>query len=125
MSMCTEPSIELEDDSFYSELRKQILLLTEDDEEDFLETKNRNSGNVMRQGSNGTIMAGFPANYFNWWEKDNSGSIPTWLSNLWRNSSNGTGVFIPHIVKSRRKQKSGRTNMERGRKCKPVENKKL
>ncbi|KAK9277398.1 hypothetical protein L1049_006941 [Liquidambar formosana] len=96
---------EEDDDVFYAELRRQILLLTADDNEDFAKPRIQKSRNVIKQGSN-TSTASFPAHYFNWWEKENCGSTPAWLSHLWRNS-NGTGVFIPHIVKSRRKPKPG------------------
>ncbi|CAN4121887.1 unnamed protein product [Withania somnifera] len=51
--------------------------------------------------------------------------VPKWLSDLWRKGTgdevfNGTGVFIPHIVKTRRRNKSRRKNNERGKAYKPV-----
>ncbi|KAK9276366.1 hypothetical protein L1049_005899 [Liquidambar formosana] len=120
MDMHTDSSLEFEDDDvFYTDLQRQVLLLTADDDEEFLEKKTDNSRNAIKQGYKRS-MAGFPTNYSNWEMNENSGLPPAWLSNLWRNS-NGTGVFIPHIVKSRRKQKTGRMNTAGGRKYKQME----
>ncbi|KAJ4710552.1 hypothetical protein OWV82_016723 [Melia azedarach] len=108
-----------EEDVFYAELRAQILLLTADDDEDedFVERKRSNSSNLnatkssSMHGLTSLSSALQPGSYFNWWEFENTNSVPTWLVNLWRNG-NGTGVFIPHIVKSRR-YKPGRTRNQR------------
>ncbi|KAH7840151.1 hypothetical protein Vadar_013266 [Vaccinium darrowii] len=110
MEMITDPSIEA-DDVFYAELRQQILLLTlEDDEKnaEFPETKHSEPRRGAEQGSGSGSSAGqFPGSYFGWSGiNENSNAVPTWLLNLWR-YRNGTGVFIPHIAKSRRRPKSG------------------
>ncbi|KAL5826079.1 hypothetical protein ACOSQ4_017876 [Xanthoceras sorbifolium] len=114
-----------EDDVFYAELRRQILLLTADEDEDHedlllhrtrpnsVNATERNSINLMSSSS--TMQQPGTGSYFNWWGSSKSYSVPAWLVNLWRNgngSGNGTGVFIPHIVKTRR-HKAGRTKDER------------
>lgn len=104
-----------EDDVFYAELRRQILLLTTDedgDEDHFLERKHSSSISAGKRGSSHGLTsfssALQPGSYFNWCESENnSNTAPTWLVNLWR-YGNGTGVFIPHIVKSRRHNKPGK-----------------
>ncbi|KDP47133.1 hypothetical protein JCGZ_22129 [Jatropha curcas] len=108
---------EEEGDAFYNELRRQILVLTEDDDdndEDFLENKHGTSKSDSRQISLKrsinfeTQLLG--SCYSSCWESDGGSSVPPWLVNLWRNGNGGTGVFIPHIVKSRRRHKSGKKN---------------
>ncbi|KAK4850671.1 hypothetical protein QYF36_008849 [Acer negundo] len=106
----------IEDDVFYAELRRQILLLTADEDEDrldFVRRKHPNSIDAKERNSN-TLMSLSttlqPGSYFNWWGNPKSDSVPTWLVNLWRNGNrngNGTGVFIPHIVKTRRHKLAG------------------
>lgn len=86
-----------EDDVLYMELRRQILLLTADQDD--------NENNLVHKRHSNSISTLKPGSYFNWWASTNSDSVPTWLVNLWRNGSgNGTGVFIPHIVRSRRQR---------------------
>ncbi|XVF86039.1 hypothetical protein PTKIN_Ptkin17bG0168700 [Pterospermum kingtungense] len=110
MDMNMNPSSEYEeidevkDDVFYAEIRRQILLLTADDDEDYQETSkprsNRAVGNISSSLQYGS--------YFNPWESENTNSVPTWLANLWRKGNgSGTGVFIPHINKSRRRLRPG------------------
>ncbi|THG13909.1 hypothetical protein TEA_016064 [Camellia sinensis var. sinensis] len=56
-----------------------------------------------------------PGSYFSWLENEGTNAVPpTWLVNLWR-TGNGTGVFIPHIVKSRRRHKNRGRNNDKGR----------
>ncbi|XWS34015.1 hypothetical protein CRYUN_Cryun21dG0003100 [Craigia yunnanensis] len=114
-NMNIDPSYEYEgideDDTFYAEIRRQILLLTTDDDEDYQETKILHSVRASKLGSNravGNISSSSQyGSYFSLWESENTNSVPTWLANLWRNG-NGTGVFIPHINKSRRRHRPGR-----------------
>ncbi|KAB1211508.1 hypothetical protein CJ030_MR6G013250 [Morella rubra] len=114
-------------DVIYAEIRRQILLLTADEGEDVHKAKRQNTfgGAAGKRSSNGITACGYypailqPGSYFNWWENENSSSVPAWLANLWKNS-NGTGVFIPQIVGSRRCYKPGRMNR---RIYKPVESK--
>nr|GLL35389.1 uncharacterized protein LOC109163026 [Ipomoea trifida]GMD33999.1 uncharacterized protein LOC109163026 [Ipomoea batatas] len=62
---------------------------------------------------------------FNWTGVKDGSRVPQWMVELWRKENrdggfSGTGVFIPHIVKSRRRHKPRRKNNERGRVYKPV-----
>lgn len=101
-----------DDDVFYAELRRQILLLTLDEDEDFLDNKHRNCSTVRKQRSNNSASLSSAlqhGSYFGWSEFEKNNSVPTWLVNIWRygngnntNINNGTGVFIPRIVQSRR-----------------------
>ncbi|XP_021299706.1 uncharacterized protein LOC110428252 isoform X1 [Herrania umbratica] len=97
-----------EDDVFYADIRRRILLLTADDDEDCQETKSFHPVCYGKPGSNravGNLSSSLQyGGYFSSWESENTDSVPTWLANLWRNA-NGTGVFIPHIVKSRRRHR--------------------
>ncbi|KAK6242834.1 hypothetical protein SCA6_008223 [Theobroma cacao] len=109
MNRNVEPGYEYEgideDDVFYADIRRRILLLTADDDEDCQETKSFHPVCNGKPGSNravGNLSSSLQyGGYFSSWESENTDSVPTWLANLWRNG-NGTGVFIPHIVKSRR-----------------------
>jgi hypothetical protein len=97
------------DDDPYAEIRRQILLLTADDDED-LPVNSPKSISAAKRSSNSfkaSSVTGLQHGvYFNWWEDENTNSVPAWLANLWRNG-NGTGVFIPQVVKSRRIYKPG------------------
>ncbi|KAJ6905860.1 hypothetical protein NC652_023575 [Populus alba x Populus x berolinensis] len=99
-----------EDDVFYAEIRKQVLLLTED--EDFLQTRHLNSTSANKQRlkrlTTTVTIAAQPGSYFSCWESENSSSVPKWLGSLWRNDNGGTGVFIPRLVNPRTRQRSGK-----------------
>lgn len=111
----------MDDDKFYAEIRKQVLLLTEDDDHEdevFLQTTHPISSTLadkrsLKRLATSTVPIATQAGgiYFSsCWESENNGgcSVPAWLGKLWRNDNGGgTGVFIPHIVKSRRRQRSG------------------
>ncbi|KAG6407823.1 hypothetical protein SASPL_130822 [Salvia splendens] len=112
-----EPFQEEEDDVFYCELRRQVLQLTaEDDDGDVCEAK---AMKVRKQGP--YVGALQPVCYQGWpGIKEGCGSAaPAWIVNLWR-SGNGTGVFIPQGVQSRRTNRSRRKN-GRGKGHKRVE----
>ncbi|KAI6677012.1 hypothetical protein NL676_037808 [Syzygium grande] len=99
-----------DDDVYYAELERQILELTAEEDEDggFLKTKHR--GNVAR-AYNDAMKANSLAcpkglGHFNSWEKKSiNSSVPDCISSSWQ-KSNGTGVFIPNIVKSRTRHAS-------------------
>ncbi|CAL5210080.1 unnamed protein product [Lathyrus oleraceus] len=105
-----EMNSEYEDDVFYVEIKRQILLLTSEENEDFVETR---SVNVTNDGSNYSIGNSLttPTRKFYLWETE---SPPIWLVNLWRNGK-GTGVFIPQ-VSCKENHKSERMNNRRRRK---------
>ncbi|KAF3431821.1 hypothetical protein FNV43_RR26557 [Rhamnella rubrinervis] len=114
-----------EDDIFYAEIRRQILLLTADDEEEGLPESRNGSPNSWSSACKGVRGGCYPSGNFNGWDSERRGlSMPIWVSNLWRNG-NGTGVFIPKINNSRRNHRLRRNmNHERMTKIyKPVENK--
>jgi hypothetical protein len=99
-----EPSVffeaENEDDTFYAEIKRQILLLTSEENEDLVETKSFDNTHVTNGGSD-RLVCGFngsitPTRKFDLWETGSSSSPPVWLVNLWKNGK-GTGVFIPQV----------------------------
>jgi len=116
--MNSDPSVmseaEYEDDTFYAEIRRQILLLTSEDNEDFdlLQTRSFNSINVTDGGSARSVFrfscASPPPSNFCLWERHGSGSPPLWLVNLWKGGK-GTGVFIPQVA-SRKIHRPGRVS---------------
>nr|XP_027096824.1 uncharacterized protein LOC113716628 [Coffea arabica] len=111
-----------EDDLFYAELRRQVLVLTAEDDEDCQENRHPNTGKLSHQNLNFSHVSKLqPGCYYNWLGNDETESAPTWLFNLWK-PGNGTGVFIPQIIKSRRRYRPRKKNNERGRKYKPVAN---
>lgn len=108
--MGTDPNLEFEgveySDVYYAELKKQILLLTADDDEEVDVTNHSRLVDIQRKQDSNSLTNSFPTtlqpgSYFNWWERQKTDSVPPWLENLWRNA-NVNGVFIPQIVKSRR-----------------------
>ncbi|KAK2635843.1 hypothetical protein Ddye_030635 [Dipteronia dyeriana] len=102
-----------EDDVLYAELRRQILLLTADNDEDCEDFVRKKRPNSIERNSNTSMSLSTtlqPGSYFNWWGNPKSDCVPTWLVNLWRNGNgngNGTGVFIPRIVNTRRHKLAG------------------
>ncbi|KAI3731622.1 hypothetical protein L1987_62811 [Smallanthus sonchifolius] len=90
-------------DSFYHELERRILTLIDDEDEGCVGStiaKRATSVCVDRQRS---ILEQQTENYFCWKHIDNNtSSVPVWLVNMWRNTSSGTGVFIPRVVDTRR-----------------------
>ncbi|KAL3824072.1 hypothetical protein ACJIZ3_020101 [Penstemon smallii] len=119
---------ENEDDVYYSELKRQVLQLTEEDEENdecLYENKNPNMAvEARKRGPNkNPCSVRQPRFYYNWpgpGPKEDC-AAPAWILNLWRTGNNGTGVFIPQLVQSRRKNKPRRKMNERGRIYKRVE----
>ncbi|XP_051122125.1 uncharacterized protein LOC127245335 [Andrographis paniculata] len=104
-----------EDDVFYLELRKQVLQLTEelDDEDDggFIESISETSMKAQKQVPEPDGSRGFYG--WSWPSHTQKGAPPPWTSNLWRignanGNGNGTGVFIPQTAKPRRRCRSSR-----------------
>jgi len=95
---------QFDDDTFYTEIRRQILQLTSEDE-DLLVEKPFNKASVG--GSTRLPYNNTPplANHFCSWEAQSSGS-PDLHVNLWK-SGRGTGVFIPQVVTGRKYQRPG------------------
>lgn len=94
-----------EDDHFYAELRKQILLLTTEEDEELQQNKLKISAKSLHQRFNKSHASALQVQngcYYNWSGDEETKSVPTWLFNLWKSGNgNGTGVFIPQISKSR------------------------
>lgn len=95
-----------DDDSFYEELKRQILQLTADDEnarEDHAIVDHRRRISVSRKRISSDNMG----SYFDWTynEKTSSNTVPASIQNLWRNCNVGTGVFIPDVVMPRRRNR--------------------
>ncbi|XP_057736420.1 uncharacterized protein LOC130951728 [Arachis stenosperma] len=128
---------ENDDDSFYAEIRRQILLLTSEENEDVIEKtsckinnhgagdSNRSVYGVGRAAASLSFNSGFGS--LCCWESDAAGRLPApappvWLVNLWKHGK-GTGVFIPQVPCSKNKR-SGRMNNGRRRIYRPVVNNK-
>ncbi|MBA0729141.1 hypothetical protein Golax_000044, partial [Gossypium laxum] len=90
-----------EDDVFFAEIQRQILLLTADDDDPQAAGAGVNNPGSRRKAVENLSSSFHHGWYFSWPETD---SVPTWLANLWR-TGNGTGVFIPHITKSTRRHR--------------------
>lgn len=87
--------VDMDDNAFYQELTRQILMLTdEDDDEKRACTSDRP---VVYSGVGYRPVA---RSHYNWSETESS-SVPTWMERLWANGGGGTGVFIPSGVTTR------------------------
>jgi hypothetical protein len=100
-----------DDDVFYVELRRRVLQLTAEDDlddEDVYVNKNPNTVETRKQGLNDCFF-GVTENrgYYNWPGNKEDQTTPAWICSSWR-TVNGTGVFIPQTVQSRRKNRSRR-----------------
>ncbi|KAK1425645.1 hypothetical protein QVD17_21000 [Tagetes erecta] len=85
-------------DSLFYELEKQILTLIADDED------SERVGSIIAKRPTSVwinrpryILEQQHENYFCWKHDFESSvdSLPVWLVNSWRNTTHGTGVFIP------------------------------
>ncbi|GKE14145.1 hypothetical protein Tco_1421722 [Tanacetum coccineum] len=102
-----------EHDVFYAELEKQVLALLDDhDQKEFpSDTRKHSSSSPTTRRLD---IAKRPTNYF-YWNDNVDDPVPIWISNLWGNNNNkGTGVFIPSVVNSRRKNYPRRRNNNKG-----------
>lgn len=122
MEVNTDPGMlfeaENEDDVFYAEIKRQILqLTTEEDNEGFLgETKRLDLDPVMSHGVSKGSGSGYVfcrgvaggSHFCSWEAQSYGGSPPVWLVNLWKTKNGkGTGVFIPQAVRSKKYHRSG------------------
>lgn len=118
MEMNSGPSVlfetENEGDPFYAEIKRQILLLTSEDNEDLVETRSLNNPiDVTNDDGLNRSIYSFnsesppPTSNFYLWGTQSSDSPPIWLVNLWKNGK-GTGVFIPQVA-CRKNQRPGTT----------------
>ncbi|MED6170281.1 hypothetical protein PIB30_029400 [Stylosanthes scabra] len=121
-----ETQLQFDDDTLYAEIRRQILLLTSEDNEDLEETRRFDSIRVVKSGSTRSSVYyksewQGSSNFCSWETGSTAGSPPDWLVNLWKNGK-GTGVFIPQAVAYSRKQRQGTMNSRR-RVYRPIMNK--
>ncbi|KAL6295023.1 hypothetical protein ACE6H2_003165 [Prunus campanulata] len=102
----------VDDDVFFADITRQILLLTADNE-DFPKTKTTSSfgtNNVTKRSLDIPALDSSSLGYISWLGNKNTDcSVPASLSKLWENS-NGTGVFIPQAVNPRSNYKPRRMN---------------
>ncbi|KZV13867.1 hypothetical protein F511_44918 [Dorcoceras hygrometricum] len=100
-----------EDDLLFVELRRQVLQLTADEDDDEGEDRlheNKHSTTVETRKSSpknslyGVTQSG---SYYNWVVSKEDFVAPAWMLKLWRKENNGTGVFIPQVSQTRRKNK--------------------
>ncbi|KAK1389957.1 hypothetical protein POM88_018135 [Heracleum sosnowskyi] len=90
------------DDKFYAELERRILVLINTADEG----DHSNNSRMMRPTTN-NYSSHRDQTYFDWTETENPpSSVPSTILNLWRSNANGTGVFIPHMVKAKRRNKN-------------------
>ncbi|XP_022889379.1 uncharacterized protein LOC111404879 [Olea europaea var. sylvestris] len=121
-----EEEHEEDDDVFYSELRRQVMLLTAEDSDDEELRENRSSPNMNEARKHGSIPMTSsvkpPTCFYNWSGNKEDYAAPAWILNLWR-TGNGTGVFIPQIVRSRRNKPRRTKKNEKGRTYRQIEKK--
>ncbi|CAL0315317.1 unnamed protein product [Lupinus luteus] len=99
-----------DDDSFYTEIRKEILLLTSEDNEEILERKS--TGVFIPQPITYRRHHRSYSSNLGSWKNENFRLPPYWFEKLWNNENEkGTGVFIPQAVTCRRKLRPGTKNI--------------
>ncbi|XP_051144796.1 uncharacterized protein LOC127260855 [Andrographis paniculata] len=107
------------DDDFYNELRKQVMQLTADDDDD--EDERDGDGDLVDEifkARNRGLCSGLPAGYYHKWDvskQECAVPAPVWMINM-RKTGNGTGVFIPQAVYSRRRRNRSRKKNNRANK---------
>ncbi|KAK1416160.1 hypothetical protein QVD17_31948 [Tagetes erecta] len=101
-------SFEADDATFYQELTRQILMLTDEDD-DVMSLKRRPT---VHSGVGSRLVT---RNYYSW-SGTGRCSVPDWMESLWATRGGGTGVFIPsgaatgHVKKSGRRRRSHNNN---------------
>ncbi|XP_073281370.1 uncharacterized protein [Primulina huaijiensis] len=112
-----------EDDLLFVELRRQVLQLTADDDDEDRLYENKHSRRVEarnrcpKSSSCSVTQSGC---YYNWVVNKEDYVAPAWMLKLWRNGNNGTGVFIPQVSQTRKKNRL-RRKYERERTWKRVD----
>ncbi|KAI3502620.1 hypothetical protein L1887_30813 [Cichorium endivia] len=103
-----------DDNDFYAELTRQILLLTDEDDEVQVKKKGARRFDQRSVGGGLSVM---PGNYFFSWVDGGEVEVPGWMERLWAAKGGGTGVFIPRgsVHRSRRRHNKPRKNNDRGR----------
>ncbi|KAJ0865982.1 hypothetical protein HanRHA438_Chr12g0546631 [Helianthus annuus] len=101
--------VDADDNAFYQELSRQILMLTDEDDDDKSVCLNGVAEyRRMPVAYGGVGWRPETKNYYSWSEPERY-PVPSWMESLWANGGGGTGVFIPRgAVTSRRGKKSGR-----------------
>ncbi|KAI3696215.1 hypothetical protein L1987_79225 [Smallanthus sonchifolius] len=100
-----------DDNAFYEELARQILMLTDEDDDD----KAVYSNGVAELRRIPMVYGGVESrpvarnmNYYSWSETGMQ-PVPSWMESLWSNGGGGTGVFIPSgAAAAGRRKRSGR-----------------
>ncbi|KAI3730566.1 hypothetical protein L1987_61737 [Smallanthus sonchifolius] len=96
--------VDVDDTAFYQELTRQILMLTDEDDDD----KGVCSNGVAPVVCSGVGLRPVARNYYSWSETER-GTVPSWMERLWATGGGGTGVFIPSgAATGRHGKKSGR-----------------
>ncbi|KAL2510036.1 uncharacterized protein Fot_33683 [Forsythia ovata] len=93
------------------------------DDEELHENSSPNMAEARKHGSIAMSSSVKPPGcFYNWSGNKEDYAAPAWILNLWR-TGNGTGVFIPQIIQSRRRNKPRRkkNKNERGRTFRQVE----
>lgn len=95
---CTDP-VAFEDELYYAELERQVLQLTADDNEGGEPKPFRRASYAPTSEASSVAVADF--------------SVASRVASSWQIKRNGTGVFIPHAIKSRtRNSPAGMSNID-------------
>ncbi|KAJ9554103.1 hypothetical protein OSB04_018148 [Centaurea solstitialis] len=116
-SFADAPSLyDAEDNAFYEQLTRQILMLTDEDDDDMSMYRKVVTRNPVVRGYGGSTLE--PMKYYSWSETGRC-SVPSWMERLWAKEGSGgggggTGVFIP-TVRSGGKKSGKRRYSDKGK----------
>ncbi|KAI3816496.1 hypothetical protein L1987_16195 [Smallanthus sonchifolius] len=104
-------AVDGDENAFYEELARQILMLTDEDDDDKVVYSNDVELRripVVYGGVESRPVAR-NRNYYSWWETGVQ-PVPSWMESLWTSGGGGgTGVFIPSgATAGRHRKRSGR-----------------